>query len=102
MKQVRVHPAAEAEANAAFEWYWTRSRAAALRFDAELRRAFMLVRHAPHRAAPFLHGTRRAMLARFPFFVIFRDLPDRIEVLAVAHARRRPGYWASRSTETSL
>lgn len=97
MKQVQIHPAAEAEADAAFEWYWTRSQVAALRFDAELRRAFMVVRHAPQRGAPFLHGTRRVYLARFPFSVVFREFPERIEILAVAHAKRRPAHWARRS-----
>ena len=97
MKRIVLHPAAEAETDTAFEWYWTRSRVAALRFDAELRRVFMLVSHAPQRGAPFLHGTRRVHLSRFPFAVVFRELADRIEVLAVAHAKRRPGYWAGRS-----
>jgi plasmid stabilization system protein ParE len=99
MKSVRVHPAAEAESVSAFEWYWARSRPAALHFDAELRRAFMIVSHAPQRCAPFLHGTRRVHLSRFPYAVVFRELNDRIEILAVAHVKRRPGYWTARSPQ---
>jgi hypothetical protein len=37
------------------------------------------------------------MLKRYPFFVIFREFPRKIEILAVAHAKRRPGYWAKRT-----
>lgn len=41
-------------------------------------------------------GVRRAVLGRFPFSVIFLELPEEIRVLAIAHQRRRPGYWRSR------
>jgi plasmid stabilization system protein ParE len=47
MKPAQVHPDAEAEADAAFEWYWMRSESAALAFDAELRRAFSSIRRSP-------------------------------------------------------
>jgi plasmid stabilization system protein ParE len=45
---------------------------------------------------PYLHGTRRVVPDRFPFSVVFRELPRKIQIIAVAHAKRRPGYWASR------
>lgn len=39
---------------------------------------------------------RKAGLKRFPFYVIYRVGPFHIDVLAVAHQRRRPAYWAGR------
>ena len=39
---------------------------------------------------------RRFVLERFPYTVIFEVLADRVLVLAVAHARRRPNYWKRR------
>jgi hypothetical protein len=36
------------------------------------------------------------MLNRYPYFVVFRELPRKIQIIAVAHAKRRPGFWASR------
>lgn len=39
---------------------------------------------------------RRALLPRFPYAVIFMDLGREVRVLAVAHAKRQPGYWLSR------
>ncbi len=33
---------------------------------------------------------------RFPYSIIFRVDSDRIYVIAVAHAKRRPGYWKDR------
>lgn len=42
-------------------------------------------------------GLRRALLYRFPFSVIYAVEADGILVIAVAHARRRPNYWRSRT-----
>jgi hypothetical protein len=39
---------------------------------------------------------RRLLLRKYPYFVVFRELPRRIQILAVAHAKRRPGYWRAR------
>jgi toxin ParE1/3/4 len=35
----------------------------------------------------------RASVRRFPYHVVYIVLPDRVQVLAVAHQRRRPQYW---------
>src|ERR1019366_5879929 len=39
---------------------------------------------------------RRKILKRFPYVVFFRAESDTIEVVAVAHAKRRPGFWLAR------
>jgi hypothetical protein len=36
------------------------------------------------------------MLERFPFSVVYRVGEHGALVVAVAHARRRPGYWRTR------
>ena len=40
--------------------------------------------------------TRRSSLKGFPFSIIFRESGGAIQILAVAHHRRRPRYWAAR------
>ena len=40
---------------------------------------------------------RKAGFKRFPFNVIYRVEPAQIVILAIAHLRRRPAYWARRS-----
>lgn len=47
---------------------------------------------APHRA-----GTRRFVLPRFPYSLIYLDEPEVIVFAAVAHHRREPGYWTDRT-----
>lgn len=39
---------------------------------------------------------RRYVVRRFPFVVFFTASADAITVMAVAHAKRRPGYWLDR------
>lgn len=87
---------AEAEADVAFDWYWERSPAAALCFHVELASTLRALPHASQPALPYVHGTRRILLHRFPYFIVFRELLHEIQVIAIAHAKRRPGYWTPR------
>jgi plasmid stabilization system protein ParE len=41
-------------------------------------------------------GVRHARVSRFPYSVVFLEVQEVLRVLAVAHERRRPGYWRSR------
>ena len=96
--QVDLHPEAAEEAAAAVEWYRERSEAAAAAYTAELERAIELIAAEPDQWPPYLQGTRRFILRRFPFSIVYRKSPVavEVEVIAVAHARRRPGYWRGR------
>jgi hypothetical protein len=46
-----------------------------------------------------VNGTRRVLLRRFPYSIVFYDFEDEMVIIAFAHARRRPGYWRSRNPE---
>lgn len=39
---------------------------------------------------------RSAEVARFPYRVVYIIIGSNIDILAVAHAKRRPGYWHGR------
>ena len=41
-------------------------------------------------------GTRKCLLMRFPYMVIYAPLKDELLVLAVGHQHRQPGYWRER------
>jgi hypothetical protein len=41
-------------------------------------------------------GVMRVRAKRFPFAVVFIELPRIIRVIAIMHERRRPGYWQDR------
>jgi hypothetical protein len=65
-------------------------------FLEELDRAVGLIGQNPHRFPAHEFGTRRIVLWLFPFVLVFRDMPAGVEIIAVAHGRRRPGYWRDR------
>ena len=91
MRPLELHPLALAESEAAAAWYAERDPRMAARFVQELDVTLGLIVEAPDRW-PIDLGVRRALLSRFPYSVLYRDEPLRVLLLAVAHARRRPGY----------
>ena len=101
MKSIRVHPEAQLEAEAAVEWYGQRSSHTAGRFVVELRSAMERIRQAPSEFPKLAFDARRMVLARFPFLVVFRETAVEIEIVAIAHGRRLPGYWRERLSGTS-
>jgi toxin ParE1/3/4 len=50
----------------------------------------------PNQGSLHLDGTRRIVLRRFPYSLIYRVSADEVVIAAVAHHRREPGYWADR------
>ncbi len=84
------------DAEAAARWYAARSPTAAIRFSAELDDAEAAILERPEAWPRADQGTRRYLLRRFPFSVVYRIERSRILIVAVAHGRRRPGYWKNR------
>ncbi len=95
-KNVEFHEEAAREFLAAVDWYLARNELVASRFAQQVTHAVQLIAQAPQRWPSYSHGTRRFVLRRFPFLVVYRELATVIQILAVAHAHRRPGYWKSR------
>jgi toxin ParE2 len=94
--QLTFHPAAIAEAEEVSRWYRNRSKRAANRFVEELKLTTRKILNAPERWPVSAAGTRRAKLPCFPFFVVYRVVETRLEVIAIAHGHRRPEYWKER------
>lgn len=84
------------EINEAFDRYLGESRRAAEAFVREVDRAVALIASSPTVWPHFEAGTRRYVLNKFPFSIIYREIPVGIEVVAVAHHKRRPRYWIRR------
>jgi plasmid stabilization system protein ParE len=93
---LEVHPDALLEADAGLAWYLERSPRAAEHFLEEVERALKLILEAPERWPPHLYGTRRYVLYKFPYNVVYSVSGDLVRIYAIAHAKRRPGYWKSR------
>ena len=95
-RSVRFHPQADQEAEGAVQWYRERSLMAAAGFVAELSHVIQKVAESPERWPRHIANTRRYIFPVYPFSLIYRLMPHEVTVVAVAHAKRKPGYWKSR------
>jgi hypothetical protein len=101
VKVVRLSPEAIDELLEAAEWYRARRPGLESEFLAEVDRVLPLIGSSPTAFPRLLDAPadlviRRALLPRFPYALIIMDLGEHVRVLAVAHAKRRPGYWLDR------
>ncbi|MGH7979137.1 MAG: hypothetical protein ACREE6_07155 [Limisphaerales bacterium] len=54
------------------------------------------MRRQPDRFFRFSPPARRALAHKFPYSVVYLEEPDRVWIVAVMHAKQRPGYWRER------
>jgi plasmid stabilization system protein ParE len=87
---------AEEEFNAAIDFYEEQASGLGASFVAEVEHALETLLSTPQIGAPFDGDTRRILLRRFPFDVVYVVEPTEIIVVAIAHQRRKPGYWTDR------
>lgn len=64
-------------------------------FITEFERALELLCAYPELGAPW-RNRRRFPLRRFPYSIIYYIKDDELRVVALAHHRRKPEYWAGR------
>jgi toxin ParE1/3/4 len=93
---VRFLPAARAELRWAVERYNAETPGVGAALAAEVERAAQRIVEFPQLGSPYLVGTRRVILRRFPFSVVYRVEGEDVVIVALAHHRRRPGYWRNR------
>lgn len=99
-RPVRIGEEAEVELRESVAWYERHRRGLGREFLAAVNSAIGRLESDP-RIGSSVHGVedeeiRRIFVRRFPFHVVYLELPDRLQVLAVAHDRRRPAYWRDR------
>jgi plasmid stabilization system protein ParE len=95
-KPYRFHPEAREEFREAIRWYRNREVRASIEFRKMVSAVVKEISAAPERWPKHLYGTRRFVLQRFPFSVLYLDDPEMITTIAVAHGKRKPGYWKGR------
>jgi toxin ParE1/3/4 len=89
-------PEAAAEVEHAFNWYEQQRPGLGAEFLAALRRAEMKVQETPLAYRVVRRDTRRFLLQRFPYQLLYRIVDDTIAVVACFHGRRSPQRWRSR------
>jgi plasmid stabilization system protein ParE len=90
------HPEAAAELDDAALFYESRVTGLGRQFAAEVQRIVFFICKYPEAGALVRLPVRRALVDRFPYAVVYRHEREAVQVLAVAHVRKRPGYWRRR------
>jgi len=93
--RVTFHPQARDELRHAVKYYDEEARGLGRQLVNEIRRVVTRIADLPKSGSP-MGSRRRVVLRRFPFTLVYREQADTLQVLALAHHRRRPGYWRHR------
>jgi plasmid stabilization system protein ParE len=66
-------------------------------FISEFDRSARLLDESPRLGTIWRGRIRRLPLRRFPYSIVYSLNRDEIRILAIAHQRRRPGFWRGRT-----
>jgi plasmid stabilization system protein ParE len=93
-----VEPEAEEELAQAAEWYESRRPGLGVELVAVIDRAMASIVAGPTRYQLWRsdRAYRKFVVSRFPYVIFFRVEGESVVVVAIAHAKRRPGYWVDR------
>lgn len=94
--RTRLLTPAQDEFLEAVAFYEGEARGLGAEFIDEFDHALRLIASNPHLGPHFEGESRRKLLRRFPFQIIYEIGTDEVLVIAVAHLRKKPGYWRGR------
>ena len=99
--RVRFDDEADDEYRFAGRWYEARREHLGIEFldavDATIDQIVAMPRAGPLvRRLPADLPVRRRAVTRFPYHVVYLEMATHIRILAIAHDRRKPGYWKDR------
>jgi plasmid stabilization system protein ParE len=78
------------------EWYAGHSQTAAARFAQAVEVAVAEIKNGPQLWPSISRRLRYRKLRRFPYCLFYRVIGNTAFIVAVAHGRRRLGYWKRR------
>ncbi len=92
-----MHSQALAEMRDSISYYRDEQNAVlADEFASEVDRNLDMILERPMIGKPFRRVARQFVIKRFPYSLFYQVRPDSILIAAVAHHKRRPGYWMKR------
>ena len=88
---------AATEYKEAFEYYELEQVGLGERFKTEVRNAISRIAAHPNAYQKLSKQTRRCLISKFPYGIIFQHSDEEVTIIALAHLHRRPDYWHSRN-----
>ena len=93
------HPDAETELIEAARYYESRVATLGVQFLDDAERAVCIILETPQRWRIIQEDVRSYLMPRFPYAIYYREIADRIHILAFKHHSRHPAYWRYRIAE---
>lgn len=94
--KLRILQPAQKEMDEACEYYEEHLGGLGYRFIEDVLNGFKRVKSNPTSWSTYSKNTRRCLLNKFPFGIIYRKHNDEIIIVAVANLHRKPMYWKDR------
>jgi hypothetical protein len=85
------------EFHRAIQYYEDKSAGLGGELLTDVERLEDLLESNPELGSPGESGTRRLLLRRFPFLLVYVLVDGEPLIVAFAHQRRKPGYWLDRT-----
>lgn len=101
MRRLQIRPQAVREAREAFRWYEQERTTLGAEFMAAIQELLEAARRLPDASPAVGAHTRRALLRRFPYLVLYVVEADVVVVTAIMHTHRDPRRWSDRVHEHS-
>ncbi|MDH3504408.1 MAG: type II toxin-antitoxin system RelE/ParE family toxin [Nitrospirota bacterium] len=98
--KVRFYKAAQIEFDSAVEYYENQLSGLGVRYRHEVLESLERIKLFPDAYSPISKRTRRCLVCKFPYGILYKATSDEIIVVAVAHLHQRPDYWVSRIRST--
>lgn len=90
------HPEARSELREAIGYYNDCRSGLGIEFFNEVRSSFKQIAGSPLLWRYWSENSRRHLIKRFPYTIIYEPRADSVLVVAIAHQSRKPGYWKDR------
>lgn len=100
MKPALFHQDAQSELDDAIAFYEAHRDGLGLDLQSRVESAVKTIQKAPRRWPVYKSSQfRQRPIKRFPYTIYYMDLEDHVWIVAIAHQKRRPGYWTRRNHE---
>jgi toxin ParE1/3/4 len=98
-RAVAFHPEALSEFLSSVSYYQAKAHGLGESFADYIQGAIDQIRKNPVIGSNYEAGTRKIVLRRFPFSIVYDESNSaEIIIVAIIHHRRKPGYWKERSS----
>ena len=91
-----IRPEAESDMEDGFQWYEERQDGLGFEFLGQIKTVLEKITENPLRHPETYRSARRSLVRRFLFATIYIFEFSKVEVIAVAHVKRDPGFWQRR------